>query len=42
MKVRAAMRYKDVAHQWLDRFSNKKLYQQHARVQISRRRPGHY
>ena len=34
MKVLAAMRYKGVAHQWMDRFSHEKLYQAHAKVQL--------
>lgn len=35
MKVRAAMRYKGVAHEWLDRcLRNEKLYQAHAKVQL--------
>lgn len=35
MKVRAAMRYKGVAHEWLDRcLRNEKLFQAHASVQL--------
>ncbi len=35
MKVRAAMRYKQVAHEWMDRsFRNQKLFQAHAKVQL--------
>jgi glutathione S-transferase len=34
VKVRSALRYKGVAHSWLDRFANNKLYQQHAKVQL--------
>jgi glutathione S-transferase len=35
MKVRSAMRYKGVAHEWLDRcLRNEKLYQAHAKVQL--------
>lgn len=34
VKVLAAMRYKCVAHQWMDRFRNNKCYKQHARVQL--------
>ena len=30
MKVLAAMRYKGVPHQWMDRFSHNKLFKQHA------------
>lgn len=35
MKVRAAMRYKGVPHEWMDRcLRNEKLYQAHAKVQL--------
>lgn len=35
MKVRSAMRYKGVAHEWIDRcLRNEKLFQAHARVQL--------
>jgi hypothetical protein len=35
MKVRSAMRYKGVAHEWMDRcLRNEKLYQAHAKVQL--------
>lgn len=34
LKVRAAMRFKGVDFQWLDRFQHRKLFQQHARVQL--------
>lgn len=35
MKVRSAMRYKDVPHEWMDRcLRNEKLYQAHAKVQL--------
>lgn len=34
MKVCSALRYKGVAYQWVDRFSNEKLYQAHAKVQL--------
>ena len=34
MKVLSAMRYKGVAHQWMDRFSHNKLYKEHAKVQL--------
>jgi glutathione S-transferase len=34
MKVRSALRYKGVPHQWMDRFSYEKLFQAHAKVQL--------
>ncbi len=34
MKVRSALRFKGIDYQWLDRFQNNKLYQQHAQVQL--------
>ena len=34
MKVLAALRYKQVPHQWLDRFAHNKLFQRHAKVQL--------
>lgn len=34
MKVRSAMRYKQVPYQWLDRFMHNKLYKAHAKVQL--------
>jgi len=34
MKVLAAMRYKSVPHQWMDRFSHNKLFKQHAKVPL--------
>jgi len=34
MKVLSALRYKGVAHQWMDRFRNHKLYREHAQVQL--------
>lgn len=35
MKVRSAMRYKGVPHEWMDRcLKNNKLYQAHAKVQL--------
>jgi glutathione S-transferase len=35
MKVRVAMRYKGVAHEWIDRcLRNEKLFQAHAKVQL--------
>lgn len=35
MKVRSAMRYKGIAHEWIDRrLKNEKLFQKHAKVQL--------
>lgn len=34
MKVLSALRYKGVAHQWMDRFCHETLYQAHAKVQL--------
>ncbi len=34
VKVRSALRYKNIDFQWLDRFRDSKLYQKHAKVQL--------
>ena len=34
VKVRSALRYKNIAFEWLDRFRDRKLFQQHAKVQL--------
>ena len=34
LKVRSALRYKQVPHQWLDRFAHNKLFKQHAKVPL--------
>ena len=34
MKIRSALRYKNIDFEWLDRFRHKKLYLQHAKVQL--------
>ena len=34
LKVRSALRYKQVPHQWLDRFAHSKLFKQHAKVPL--------
>jgi glutathione S-transferase len=34
VKVRSALRYKNIDFEWLDRFRHKKLYLQHAKVQL--------
>jgi len=34
VKVRSALRYKNIDFEWLDRFREKKLYQQHAKVPL--------
>ena len=34
VKVRSALKYKNIDFKWLDRFKNSKLYQKHAKVQL--------
>lgn len=34
VKVRSALKYKNLDFEWLDRFRNSKLYQKHAKVQL--------
>ncbi len=34
LKVRSLLRYKGLPHEWMDRFSHDKLFQQHAKVQL--------